>query len=136
MAEHCDFAEAKDDCIRDRLVVGVLDKNLSKQLQFKENLTLAESIKIVQQSEIIKEQLSSQNDGGKSLEEVRKRSLAEIDVFMQTERLIVIQGKKLRSRSRANIVEYSMVLHVLPRMSSAINVVNLVIMQDAVKLKL
>ncbi len=65
-----------------------------------------------------------------------KGSLAEIDVFMQTERVIVIQGKKLRSWSRANVADYCMVLHVLPRMSSAINVVNLVIMQDAVKLKL
>ena len=25
MAEHCDFGEAKDDCIRDRLVVGVFE---------------------------------------------------------------------------------------------------------------
>ncbi len=65
-----------------------------------------------------------------------KRFLAEIDVFVQTERLIAIQGKTLRSQSCANVVDYSMVLHVGPRVSSAINVVNLVIMQDAVKVKL
>lgn len=41
MAEYCDFGTAKDDCIRDRLVIGVSDKGLSKRLQLKEKLTLA-----------------------------------------------------------------------------------------------
>ena len=39
MAEHCDFGIAKDNCIEDRLVVGILDKELLKHLQLKEKLT-------------------------------------------------------------------------------------------------
>ena len=38
MAEHCDFGASKDDCIRDRLVVGIPDKELSERLQLKEKL--------------------------------------------------------------------------------------------------
>ena len=47
MAEYCDFGTAKVDCIRDRLVIGVCDKSLSKRVQLKEELTLAESVKMV-----------------------------------------------------------------------------------------
>ena len=61
MAEYCDFGTAKDDCIRNRLVIGVCDKRLSKCLQLKGELTLAESLKIVRQSQIIQDQLSTQN---------------------------------------------------------------------------
>ena len=57
MAEYCDFGTAKDGCFRDRLVMGVRDKSLSKRLQLKEELTLAESVKMVRQSEIIQDQL-------------------------------------------------------------------------------
>ena len=58
MAEHCDFGTAKDDCIHDRLVVRVRD--------LKEKLTLAESVKMVRQSEIIQDQLAIQNETGKT----------------------------------------------------------------------
>ena len=55
-------------------MVGVLDKDLSKRLQLKEiKLTLAESVKIVRQSEIIQDQLSIQNETAKSLEKVNKQ---------------------------------------------------------------
>ena len=46
----------------------VLDKELSKRLQLKEKLTLAESVKMVRQSEIIKDQLSTQGETMKPLE--------------------------------------------------------------------
>ena len=53
---------------------GVLDKDLSKRLQLKEiKLTLAESVKMVRQSEIIQDQLSIQNETAKSLEKVNKQ---------------------------------------------------------------
>ena len=73
MAEYCDFGTAKDDCIRDRLVIGVCDKSLSKRLQLKEELTLAESVKMARQSEIIQDQLSIQSETMKSVEEVNKQ---------------------------------------------------------------
>ena len=46
-----DFGTAKDDCIQDRLVIGVRDKGLSKRLQLKEELTLVESVKTVGETE-------------------------------------------------------------------------------------
>ena len=38
MAERCDFGAAKDDAIRDRLVVEISDKELSQHLQLKADL--------------------------------------------------------------------------------------------------
>ena len=73
MAEYCDFGTAKDYCIRDRLVIGVRDKRLSKRLQVKEELTFAESVKMVRQTVIIQDQLSIQNETAKSIEEVDKQ---------------------------------------------------------------
>ena len=72
MAECCDLGTAKDNCIRDRLVIGVHDKSLSKRLQLKEELTLAECVKMVRQSEVIQDQLSIQNEVAKSIEEVKR----------------------------------------------------------------
>ena len=71
MAEHCEFGTTKDDCIRDRLVVGISDKELSKRLQLKEKLNLSETVKIIRQAEAVKIQISSQKDS-KSLEEVKR----------------------------------------------------------------
>ena len=44
MAERCDFGATKDDAIRDRLVVGISDKELSQRLQLKADLKLCDSI--------------------------------------------------------------------------------------------
>ncbi|KAG5865221.1 hypothetical protein JTB14_002849 [Gonioctena quinquepunctata] len=40
LAEHCDYGELKEELIRDRIVVGMLDTRTSERLQLKETMTL------------------------------------------------------------------------------------------------
>ena len=54
IAEHCDFTTSRDQQTRDRIVIGILDKNVSQKLQLKADLTLEAAIQIARQSEMMK----------------------------------------------------------------------------------
>ncbi|XP_063063818.1 uncharacterized protein K02A2.6-like [Engraulis encrasicolus] len=60
LAEHCDFGANREENIRDRIVVGILDKEVSKQLQLMQNLNLAVAIETVRQSEEVTSHVSMQ----------------------------------------------------------------------------
>ena len=60
LAKNCEFAANKDDMIRDRLVVGISDKDCSQKLQWRISLTLEEAITMVRDCELVKEQLQQQ----------------------------------------------------------------------------
>ena len=51
LASECNFGTLKDELIRDRIVVGVLDDCLSEDLQSKPHLTLADAIQTSRQAE-------------------------------------------------------------------------------------
>ena len=61
LSEHANFPN-KEDCIRDRLVLGVRDKELSEKLQLKADLSLKEAITTARQYEAVKHELSDQRD--------------------------------------------------------------------------
>ena len=63
LAEHTAFAD-KQDTIRDRLVLGVLDRDLSEKLQLKENLTLKDAVTLARQHERVKSELCQQRQMG------------------------------------------------------------------------
>jgi len=44
LSEHCSFGEQKNDMIRDRLVIGIKDRLISKYLQLKVDLTLDDAL--------------------------------------------------------------------------------------------
>ena len=54
IAEHCYFTTSRDQQIRDKIVIGILDKNVSQKLQLKADLTLEAAIQIARQSETMK----------------------------------------------------------------------------------
>ncbi|GBO05870.1 hypothetical protein AVEN_44979-1 [Araneus ventricosus] len=56
LSEHCEYGVLHDELIRDRIVVGIRDKNLSEKLQLDADLTLAKVIERVRLSEVVKEQ--------------------------------------------------------------------------------
>lgn len=60
LAETCQFGPVKIENIRDKLVIGILDKELSEKLQLTADLTLDMAVEMVQQSEQIKGQVSQQ----------------------------------------------------------------------------
>ena len=56
LAEHCEYGPLHDDMIRDRIVVGLRDANLSRQLQMDADLTLKKAQDQAKQTENIKRQ--------------------------------------------------------------------------------
>ena len=75
MSIYCEFAD-KSNQIRDRLVVGLADRRVSRDLQLENNLTLDGAITIARQSEIVKAQLNEQigKPAPVSAEEVRSKN--------------------------------------------------------------
>ena len=54
LAEHCSFAEKEDEHIRDRLIAGMLDKVLSRDLQMEqETLTLQKAVDTARHKELV-----------------------------------------------------------------------------------
>ena len=51
LADNCNYGALRDDLIRDRIVVGVLDDSLSDRLQSKGTLTLTQAVQMSRQAE-------------------------------------------------------------------------------------
>ena len=73
LAEYCDFGNSKDEQIRDRIVIGAQDKQLSRRLQLKADLDLAMAIQMTRQSELIKSKISDQTQQLQEIDEVQRR---------------------------------------------------------------
>ena len=59
LADNCDYGDLRDEMIRDRIVVGIRDTNLSERLQLDSGLTLAKAKQAVRQREAVHEQNQS-----------------------------------------------------------------------------
>lgn len=62
LAEHADFPE-KEETIRDRLVLGLNDQELSEKLQLETDLTLRKAITLARQHEQVKQEMTEQRRG-------------------------------------------------------------------------
>ena len=62
LAELCDFGTKRDEQIRDRVVIGILNKSLSQKLQMKSDLNLDTAIQMARQSELVKVQVAGKSD--------------------------------------------------------------------------
>lgn len=60
LSVNCEFGEKKNEHIRDRLVVGIRDKELSRKLQLMSDLTLKRAVLMVRQAEEVAQQISQQ----------------------------------------------------------------------------
>lgn len=67
LAENCDFGAQKEEQMRDRIVIGIRDKQVSQKLQMKSYLTLRTAIEMARHCELIKFQ---NTEGVKSAEHV------------------------------------------------------------------
>lgn len=56
LAKHCAYGQLRDEMIRDRLVVGLLNASLSEKMQLDAELTLDKAIALAHQSEAIHKQ--------------------------------------------------------------------------------
>ena len=69
-----DFGTSRGQHMRDRIVLGILNKNLSQKLQLKSHLTLETAIQIAHQSEMVKSQATDQNSlASKDVDEARSK---------------------------------------------------------------
>ena len=59
LSENADFPN-KDDCIRDRLVLGIRDQELSEKLQLEPTLTLSTAVATARQHEAVKAEIEQQ----------------------------------------------------------------------------
>ena len=59
LSEHADFAD-RESTIHDRLVLGLLDQELSEKLQLESELTLTKATQLARQSELVKIQIREQ----------------------------------------------------------------------------
>ena len=72
-SEHANFPN-REESIRDRLVLGVRDRELSEKLQLQANLTLKDAVQQARQFELVKHQLSEQrHDSSTSVDAVTHR---------------------------------------------------------------
>ena len=54
-ARHCNFGTLKEELIRDRIVVGLQNRELSEELQLDPNLTLEKATNLARQRETVKQ---------------------------------------------------------------------------------
>ena len=73
LAEKCDFGTSRDDNIRDKIVVGILDKEVSQKLQMEDKLTLEIAKNTAIYSETVKGHLSDQTQAT-AVDEIKRKS--------------------------------------------------------------
>ena len=56
LVEHCEYGELREQLLRNRIVVGVIDDALSDRLQAQADVTLYQSVQISRQAEARKQQ--------------------------------------------------------------------------------
>ena len=88
LSENCEFGDKKNEHIRDRLVVGIRDKDLSRKLQLTSDLTLEKAVLMVRQAEEVAQQITQQE---------QQASLAVQAV--EQKRFVKKGGKPQRERS-------------------------------------
>ena len=60
LADNCQFEGNKEEQIRDAIVIGIKDRELSERMQLKEELTLQMAVTMARQSEMVKGQVQEQ----------------------------------------------------------------------------
>lgn len=67
LSEHYEFCNSRDENICDRIVIGILDKKLSRKFQLTKDLTLTLTVEKVRQFEEVAKQVSMQEEAADAL---------------------------------------------------------------------
>lgn len=77
LASSCDFGTLTDELIRDRLVIGVQDRDLKGRLLRQKGLSLQKALEVRKSNEVTKQQLKSlEKEEKSSVEEIHDRPIA------------------------------------------------------------
>ncbi|UYV77472.1 K02A2.6-like [Cordylochernes scorpioides] len=72
ISEYCEYANLREELIRDRLVLGVKDRNLEEELMLNENLTLAKVVEIARKWEAVMREQQDLNPSTSQVDTTRK----------------------------------------------------------------
>lgn len=72
LVEDCDYKEWKDDMLRDRIVLGIQDIKVRRELLRKEKLTLLEAVNICRAAEITNKQMQTLTNSDGSYDTIKK----------------------------------------------------------------
>ena len=89
LASSCNFGLLTDELIRDRLVIGVRDKDLKGRLLRHQALTLQKAIEMSKSDEVTKQQLKSLTN------EEKKSGVEEVNAFKQKGHVRNSKSKKI-----------------------------------------
>ncbi|UYV64596.1 hypothetical protein LAZ67_3001264 [Cordylochernes scorpioides] len=112
MAENCNYGSLKEEMIRNRIVVGVKNLQLSEKLQLEPNLTLERAIQAACQTECVKQQqtiLRSTTTQAANVDQVYEKKLPP-------RRFNSTNGKRDASKKRPRQVK----LHVIGKFTALI----------------
>lgn len=70
LSEHCDFGTHREENIRDCIVVGINDKEMSRELQLETTLTLSQTIQAKHQSKEATRQMYQQGEAYAAVQEI------------------------------------------------------------------
>jgi preprotein translocase subunit SecF len=73
IAENYEFSDANEQ-IRDRLLIGILDRGMSEKLQLRADLTLEKAVEMARQSEMVKSQIKDQSLSNSHVEAVHRNN--------------------------------------------------------------
>ena len=94
LASNCEYGTMKDELIRDKLVVGILDEALSKKLQLMSDLTLEKAKKEVRQNEAVQEQQQTLKNKGEPGTNDSSLEASAVTQHKYTNRRQVSRGKQ------------------------------------------
>ena len=76
LSEHCEFEALREEMIRNRIVVGILNSKLSRKLQLERDLKLADAVSQARRDETVRQQQAAvrNDDAGIQVDERRNIS--------------------------------------------------------------
>ena len=112
LSQYAEFQD-RDNTIRDRLVLGLVDRELSEKLQLESNLTLATAITMSRQSETVKKQLHEQRHSAVDTVHAfrNRRGGASRDTRATRERERASEGARERGREQASHPQAQDIVH-------------------------
>lgn len=136
--EHCDFGQTKDEQIRDRIVIGIADGEVSQKLQLEPDLTLEKAISIAQHSELVKTQNASARATNVEVGAVNARKFKQPKQYDKryAKNYINVHNRHQTKRPVQGVGDNMSTVHVQLQENAAVNATKRAILKQCVKLKM
>ena len=110
-SEHCAFGVSREENIRDRIVVGIMNKDVSQKLQLMKDPALAVIIETVRQSEEVASQVSMQGEAMEAVHKVTHKYSKNFKQYGKQTRETNVNSNCIVSAGKCVITEEKTALH-------------------------